>query len=225
MTPLETSEASEEPKIPKPWISFPTVLIIIALVGVFLGIMTPFSHHVQRSRTAQARLEMGQIVNAASAYTNHYGRLPFTGDAVQAAKPDFTWTDAGAGDTVIPSQLSHKANNSELMAILCDLERFRDGEPTSNVNHARNPNKIAFLEAKQVNGARPGIDEHGVFRDPWGNPYIITIDVNGDGSCEDPLYRKVKGQVLAWSFGPDGKADLKLGPGEGVNADNVTTPR
>ena len=29
----------------------------------------------------------------------------------------------------------------------------------------------------------------GVYRDPWGNPYIITIDVNNDEKARDTIYR------------------------------------
>ena len=33
----------------------------------------------------------------------------------------------------------------------------------------------------------PGIG-HGVYRDPWGNPYIITMDLSYDDQCSDFLY-------------------------------------
>ena len=73
-----------------------------------------------------------------------------------------------------------------------------------------------------------GID--GVYRDPWGNPYIITIDLNYDNRTRDSYYRRDdvggdatgKGKyglsktggpnsfeatavVLVWSLGPDGR--------------------
>jgi hypothetical protein len=35
----------------------------------------------------------------------------------------------------------------------------------------------------------PGVGSDGVFRDPWGHPYIITLDLNGDGKCRDAFYR------------------------------------
>jgi hypothetical protein len=27
-----------------------------------------------------------------------------------------------------------------------------------------------------------------VYRDPWGNPYIVSIDLNGDDRCRDGFY-------------------------------------
>jgi hypothetical protein len=39
------------------------------------------------------------------------------------------------------------------------------------------------------NTTSPGIGPEGVYRDPWGQPYIITIDLNGDGKTRDAFYR------------------------------------
>ena len=34
-----------------------------------------------------------------------------------------------------------------------------------------------------------GVGNDGVYRDPWGNPYIITIDLNNDEKARDAFYR------------------------------------
>jgi hypothetical protein len=66
----------------------------------------------------------------------------------------------------------------------------------------------------------PGIDANSILRDPWGLPYIITQDMNGDGQCADPvvwqkLYRNagitnftVTGSAMVWSFGPMKRVEL-----------------
>ena len=33
-----------------------------------------------------------------------------------------------------------------------------------------------------------GVDVNGVYRDPWGNPYIISMDLNYDENCKDAFY-------------------------------------
>ena len=33
-----------------------------------------------------------------------------------------------------------------------------------------------------------GVDITGVYRDPWGNPYVITMDLNYDEQCQDAFY-------------------------------------
>ena len=37
----------------------------------------------------------------------------------------------------------------------------------------------------------PGVGSDGVYRDPWGNPYIITLDLNFDEKARDAFYRAV----------------------------------
>jgi hypothetical protein len=55
-----------------------------------------------------------------------------------------------------------------------------------------------------------------VFIDPWGSPYIITLDLNYDGKCMDyalnSMYSNnvpnptvpwlIPGEAIVWSFGP-----------------------
>ena len=114
-----------------------------------------------------------------------------------------------------------------------------------------NPKKISFLNAKDVTSTtQGGVGTDGVFRDPWGSPYIVTVDANYDGKTIDAFYglgdvsradrnagltglTKVnKGYqantpVMVWSLGPDGHAGKKLTDEripnaiEGSNKDNI----
>ncbi|MDP7292818.1 MAG: hypothetical protein QF497_11385, partial [Verrucomicrobiota bacterium] len=123
--------------------------------------------------------------------------------------------------------------------------KFRNGRPTSNRNHGMNPKKVNFLNAKDVTSTtQGGVGTDGVFRDPWGSPYIVTVDANYDGKTIDAFYgqgsvstaegnegltglRRVKGgyqansSVLVWSLGPDGLASAGEKANQGVNKDNI----
>jgi hypothetical protein len=35
----------------------------------------------------------------------------------------------------------------------------------------------------------PGVGPDGVYRDPWGSPYVITIDANNDEKTRDAFYK------------------------------------
>ena len=68
-----------------------------------------------------------------------------------------------------------------------------------NANHVKNPQKTLFLNAKMTdypsNPSTPapsGVDQNGVYRDPWGNPYQF-------------LSPGIKGEVDVFSFGSDGQ--------------------
>ena len=119
-----------------------------------------------------------------------------------------------------------------------------------NFNHAMNPNKIGYLTAKEVSDRKlPGVGPDGVFRDPWSNPYIITVDLNGDGKCRDAYYKRdsvsqipgggdkglnglyrsssqadsfeANKPIMVWSFGPDGLISGQQKANVGVNKDNI----
>ena len=104
---------------------------------------------------------------------------------------------------------------------------------------ARNPRKIPFFEGKNAAVTDPGIGPDLVFRDPWGSPYIISLDLNDDNKTFDGFYRKVGGDgltqegtewvanrpVMIWSLGMDKQADINVGSKIGVNQDNVVSWR
>ena len=171
----------------------------------------------------------------------------------------------------------YQANNGELIAVLRDLEYYRlsGAIPTCNVDHIRNPKRKVFLHVKDAPGVlSPGVGDDLVFRDPWGNPYIVTLDLDYDDACRDAFYRMahvseqlrpntddshglvdtfrppapcfayptdqhpgdrhrffVRGRVVAWSFGPDGRADFNWNnsPSQKANAgdnkDNILSWR
>jgi hypothetical protein len=144
------------------------------------------------------------------------------------------------------------ADNREVMAILQDYTAYPvSGLPTANAGHLRNTNKFNYLCGElPVSAGKTGTDIDLACRDPWGNPYVITMNLKGDVKCMDALYRcravsqKHGGSghlgftnaidpggngdnfsrlddVLVWSLGPDGKADPTIPANQGVNADNV----
>jgi hypothetical protein len=79
-----------------------------------------------------------------------------------------------------------------------DYTNFPDpliGGSTVNTNYQMNPQKTAFLNAKmsgwdpkQPGTPLPGVGNDLVYRDPWGNPYLISMDLNYDGQCQDAFY-------------------------------------
>ncbi|HWQ90938.1 MAG TPA: hypothetical protein VN673_04650, partial [Clostridia bacterium] len=147
---------------------------------------------------------------------------------------------------------NYQTNNAELIAILMALEQHRDGRATVNKDHVKNPKRTAFLNASSASdNSSPGVGRDSVYRDPWGNPYIITIDTNNDGKARDALYRRravsddenetnpklglyglgsesgvgddfeLNAPVMVWSLGPDGMYDPNKRANDGANKDNV----
>jgi hypothetical protein len=80
--------------------------------------------------------------------------------------------------------------NAEVMGILMDLTNCPNGNTTANVGYQKNPQQTIFLNPKMVdtNTTWSGVGQDLMYRDPWGNPYVITMDLNYDEQCRDAFY-------------------------------------
>lgn len=137
-------------------------------------------------------LEISSIVAAIQQYETAYSRLPVSANLATNNSSDFTFGTFGTSAAAIgiTNANGYQANNSEVMAILMDLTQFPNGKNTVNADHSQNPKKTPFLNVKMTGDTNsPGIGLDGVFRDPWGNPYIISFDLNNDTKCRDAFYR------------------------------------
>jgi prepilin-type N-terminal cleavage/methylation domain-containing protein len=215
------------------------LLIVMAIIAILASMLMPALARIkQQERIRRASLEMKAMEIALAGYHDSYHRFPVPTNTIAG---DFTFGPVGIG-----SSSPVVADNSELMAILLDEDRL------SNANHAKNPRKEPFLLASRAPSASsPGVGPDLVYRDPWGNPYIITIDYSYDDRCRDAFYClssvsldpagtgntgyhalsrtppntgdtfELTGHIMIWSLGPDGKADPNQPAISGVNKDNI----
>jgi hypothetical protein len=187
-------------------------------------------------------------------------------NAAAARQEDFTFgtfnsgqqfkTPTGSTDILASdatgSPLAYQANNSEIIAVLLDLETYPStGLPTINQGHIKNPQRGAMLNATRVSDTTSsGVGSDLVYRDPWGNPYIITLDLNYNEKVRDRFYGlqtvsqknaqvgffglnnsvdpngggnhfEAGAHVMIWSAGPDKTVDLNNKANVGANKDNI----
>jgi prepilin-type N-terminal cleavage/methylation domain-containing protein len=193
------------------------LLTVIAIIGILAAMLLPVLASAKKhALIMKAKTEVNDLATDIQAYDQTYGRFPVSHAAQNAAatyagmmdqSPDFTYggivdQNPAASPKVIGTQVPPGSNmvlsNNEVVAILMDITNFpTTGLPTINTNSQSNPQQTRFLNAK-MSGWNPalvqtgpplaGVDNSLTYRDPWGNPYVISMDLNYDDNCEDAFY-------------------------------------
>ncbi len=188
-------------RLPRSGFTLVELLTVIAIIAILAAMLLPVLARVKvAALKAKARMEVQGIVTAIHAYDQDYGRFPitmaeqtavgtsdFTTGLVANPQPRVTWPSPPLGYSY--------DNNSNVVAILMDLTVYPNGNPTANTNHVYNPKSVIYLTATMsgydpTSNAQPlqGVDNSGIYRDPWGNPYIITMNTSYNDQGDSDLF-------------------------------------
>ncbi len=165
------------------------LLVVIAIIAILAGMLMPaIGNSRNKTMIVMAKRQMKYLGVSLSQYENAYSRLP-TPDFPSFGNQAFGNPphDISFGLTGMPGNpINVITTNSDIMAILVNA----DYGP--NVNHQKNPQQTIFFETKFVRtNPIPGLNNFDYqYLDPWGQPYVITLDLNNDGKCDDAVYRR-----------------------------------
>jgi prepilin-type N-terminal cleavage/methylation domain-containing protein len=242
------------------------LLVVIAIIAILAGMLLPV---IGRAKTTAkigvAKAEMNGLVAAIQSYQTTYGIYPAPievrkGGVDQNPNANFnvdytfgttgTSLELGANPISIKQRPPNLAlNNSAVMRILMNVN---SNNLPGNIDNKRSQ---IFYTAKMTSGSSstnsPGLSTIDyVLRDPWGSPYIVTLDLNYDEKCRDAYYCltqvseitpgqnsglnglvksgqkdtfEAKTGVMVWSLGPDKKATMSgdMKANKGFNKDNI----
>jgi len=227
------------------------LLVVIAIIAILAALLLPAIGRAKLQAQRKVCLaEESGLVQAIEAYYTDYNRLPTSTNAVTTVANttnDYTYGTANlTGMPVDPVSnipisvttsngplSSYQTNNAELIAILRD-----DNNPPEVVMsgsqivqaHIYNPHQTAFYQPHTIaqgNPAgnaqwQPGLGSDDVLRDPWGLPYMVTVDLSLDNQVFDPylnmMYQVqygtsapllIPGHAVVWSLGPFKQLSLK----------------
>jgi prepilin-type N-terminal cleavage/methylation domain-containing protein len=118
------------------------LLVVIAIIAILAAMLLPALTRARvQAQVTRAKKQMAQVMLAIQAYESEYNRFPVSSEAIaEAASNGDDRTFGGFLKTGTASWIQiGTRTNSEIMAILLDLEQFGDGRDTVNKGHVKNP--------------------------------------------------------------------------------------
>jgi type II secretory pathway pseudopilin PulG len=198
------------------------VIVVIFVIAILVGLVLP-GIRANKEGEPPEMINLNNLVVALKAFYTDYGRYPI--DPAVSRKADAVYGYPG---------WSH--HNSEVVNVL----RADGTDPGPNFRNALNPQQVVYLDVPYVRDlTNPrtglgtgketnsyGVTTPGEWYDPWGSPYIVIIDANGDGVCNlGKFYSDVPSPhtgVAGVSFGADKMIGTK-GDRKYAGSDDVMT--
>lgn len=147
------------------------LLVAIAIIAILAGILLPaLNQAMKRAAQAEARTQMHDIMTAVRAFYGEYGYWPCS----------FSDQNAGAGWNYVFAQKSPPSGKTQDIVM----------NALRGIDKGLNPKGISFLDIPE--SAREGIDkggqeyeaDEGYYLDPWGNPYLVLMDIDNNGRLD-----------------------------------------
>ncbi len=184
------------------------LLVVIAIIAILAGLLIPaVIIGQQRGRITQAKADMKSILTALKGVESTYQQI---------VKPSSTYMPAASDGCVT---IGTSATTDEYNLFIVELTDPSNSAVSSQLNI--NKRKIKFLDAKSAyDPSTSGIstaNQKQLWRDPWGNPYVIRINTDFTGQIPNPTGSgTLSGSAVLYSWGPNGNDE------EGKNAADGT---
>ena len=201
------------------------LLVVIGILAILAGLIIPAVISSKRQgKIATARADMSSISAAFEHMNKEYGTMAKSDGSSTYKLGGVSFTKSSNGDITIGELSGNKYTSSaktdycKVIAELCVPEK---------ITPSLNKKNIKMLDPKKEYDASKGPTEGDnpdhTWLDPWGNPYMIRINVDSSETLTDPSKsdKKLSARIILWSLGPDGKgADAY---GDDTNKDNIAS--
>lgn len=188
------------------------LLAVIAIIAILAGLITPAVIIAQqKGRVTQAKADMKTLATAIKGLEGTYSKLikvngsnaVFAGVTVGIKSPgDAEYIRIGGTEDDVNAY-------DNFIVELCDPSNpkvfNKDQKPNINIR------RKVFLDAQTGYDPSKGTDVNAnyLWRDPWGNRYVLLINTNFTNRIPDPAdnTKYLAGSVAIYSFGPNGTDD------------------
>ena len=177
------------------------LLIVVGIIAVLAGLVLPaVIGGIQQGRVTQAKSDLAAIMMALKGVEGPYGKM-----VKKDSSGDFKFN---GGSAVTVSDDAIKLKGTDYDAFIAELSVPGNSKLTSRNINAR---RIKFLEPKPSFDPTADYDTAAnilnLWRDPWGSPYVIFINVNGDDKIVVNSNKTIAARAAGYSFGPNGTDD------------------
>ena len=211
------------------------LLVVIAIIAILAGLLLPaILLGKQKGRVAQAKADMKSIITAMKAVEGTYQQMvkkDSSGDYKfqegEGTKKTFNYTLDGKTINCESVQLTDDTSptDSDSANKAYDYYMLELTNPQCLTTFNINKRKIKFLDPQNkydpTASIATNIANKSIWRDPWGNRYVIMINTNFTDTLKDPATGKgIAGNVAVYSWGPNGTGDGAYNTADGIGSGN-----
>jgi len=191
------------------------LLVVIGIIAILAGLVLPAVVGArQKAAIIQAKSDMAAILMALKNVETTYGKMinkdnDFNGNAAKVYETD---TDLPKKTLKIGGETAQDSNAAPEAydALIAELTvPGNSGITASKLNI--NTRKLKFLDPKPKFDNSKKYDEDAdnlkqLWRDPWGNRYVILISTDYSDAIKNPAdnSRKLSAKAVIYSYGPNG---------------------
>ena len=193
------------------------LLVVIAIIAILAGLLIPaVMLGQQKGRETQAKADMNTIMMALKGVENTYQQMVKAGDS------SYGMPSPDDGETFIT--IGGNINTTAYDKFIVELTDPKNGIFNNSSSLNINKRRIQFLDPKpSYDPSEDGTDTVNLpylWRDPWGNRYVIMIDVEFADRIEMPYDsdKSIAGKVAIYSWGPNGTDDSGRNAAEGIGS-------
>ena len=188
------------------------LLVVIGIIGILAGLIIPaVVISKQKGRITKARSDMTSLATVFTRMDGECGMMKADGGKYYLG--GVNWGSADSNGSVTIGELTSNKYASGKVDDYCKVIAELADPKNSGVTVSVNKRKIPYLDARpeydRSKSCTSDANKANTWLDPWGNPYMIRINVHHEEKNTSPVASNstVPRKVILWSLGPDGKGD------------------